>query len=189
MDGQIFPWISLRTEKLCGAMGTFQPLRRRFRQSQSGKEGNFFIVECSDWVQTIAITTGGEIVLVEQYRFGSERFSLEPPGGCINAGEPTIAAAERELLEETGYAGENPRLIASFFPNPAFQNNQLHCVFIENCRPIAGQQLDPLEEVRFLTFPPEEVFEKIRRQEINHALSIAALLMAKDRILGMKSKN
>ena len=53
----------------------------------------------------VAITPGGEVVLARQYRPGPDTMLDEIPGGAVEAGEDVAAAARRELLEETGYAG------------------------------------------------------------------------------------
>jgi 8-oxo-dGTP pyrophosphatase MutT (NUDIX family) len=80
-------------------------------------------VHVRDWVNIVALTPEGEVVLVRQFRFGIETLSLEVPGGVIEAGEDPVAAGLRELREETGYVGERGRLIASIHPNPAIHPN------------------------------------------------------------------
>ena len=69
----------------------------------------YHVVEVTDWVNVVAITTDRRLVLVRQFRAGSGRDSLETPGGLLNPGEDPLAAGARELLEETGYAGSPPR--------------------------------------------------------------------------------
>ena len=61
---------------------------------------------CGTWCNVIAITPEEEVVFVWQYRHGTDAMSLEMPGGVVDAGEAPIDGARRELLEETGYAGE-----------------------------------------------------------------------------------
>ena len=46
-------------------------------------EGDFFVLDTNDWVNVLAITPKQELVLVRQFRYGSQEFSLEPPGGVI----------------------------------------------------------------------------------------------------------
>ena len=64
-----------------------------------------------DWVNVVAVTPEGKIVLVRQFRFGSNSLWLEVPGGVMEKGEDPITAGVRELSEETGYGGGKASLI------------------------------------------------------------------------------
>ena len=67
----------------------------------------YYIIEYRDWVNAVALTQDHEIVLVRQFRPGLGRIILEIPGGSTEPGESSmLEAAQRELLEETGYAGQ-----------------------------------------------------------------------------------
>ena len=63
------------------------------------------VLESCDWVNVVARDEEERVILVRQYRFGIGACTLEPPGGSVDAGEQPLAAARRELLEETGYGG------------------------------------------------------------------------------------
>jgi 8-oxo-dGTP pyrophosphatase MutT (NUDIX family) len=61
-----------------------------------------------DVAVVLPVTADGEVVLVRQYKHGAGAVTLEIPGGLIDEGEEPLAAAERELREETGYAAAGP---------------------------------------------------------------------------------
>src|SRR5580704_5460069 len=100
--------------------------------------GDAFTVRCSDWCNVIAITPDERIVLVWQYRFGSEAVSLEIPGGVIDPGEAPEHAARRELREETGYEADAIELLLVVEPNPAVQNNRCYTFVARGARPTAA---------------------------------------------------
>lgn len=157
----------------------FKVSREHCIHPKDGRSGEFFVLHCPDWVQVLALTPERNIVLIRQFRFGTKRISLEIPGGIIEVGEDPVMAAERELLEETGFRGENAQLLTTIYPNPAIQDNKLYTVFIENCRLVTGQALDRLEEIEFLTIPVHHLWERIRQGEIDHGVALDALLFLK----------
>ena len=109
----------------------FSVIRKRCRHPVRHREADFYVLESADWVNTVAVTPDGRMILVEQFRYGTEALSLEVPGGVMDLGEDPIEAAERELGEETGFVGRRSRLLGSVRPNPAIQSNQCHIVLIE----------------------------------------------------------
>jgi len=69
---------------------------------RNGRQSRATILETPDWVDIVAVTSDGKIVLVDQFRFGVDAVTTEIPAGIIELGETPLAAAQRELLEETG---------------------------------------------------------------------------------------
>jgi len=139
----------------------------------SGRE--FVLIASSDWVNVIALTPEGRIVLVRQFRFGTDDFSLEIPGGIIEAGEDPVAAGLRELEEETGYVGGKGRLLGSVRPNPAIQNNRCHLILVEGVTLSSSISWDPDEEIEVLTATVDEALGWARSGAINHALVVCGL--------------
>lgn len=138
---------------------------------------DFFVISAPDWVNVLALTPGRHIVLVRQFRYGTDEFSLEIPGGVIDAGEGPVAAGLRELQEETGYVGARARLLGSVHPNPAMQNNRCHLVLVEDARRSAQLDWDPDEELEITTKPVDEVYALAYRGDITHAMVLDALLL------------
>jgi 8-oxo-dGTP pyrophosphatase MutT (NUDIX family) len=168
------PWVTVG-ESLTADCHVYRVWKRRLRHTKDGREGDFAILEAPDWVQALALTPRHELLLVRQWRFGVSQLSWEPPGGVIDAGEEPIAAAQRELLEETGHAGQHPLLLGRAAPNPALQNNYVHFVLLENCVMHAPLSWDPHEELQVAAFPLAEVDHMIHRGEIFHSLALNAL--------------
>ena len=142
-------------------------------------EHHFFKMEFLDWVNIVPITNDNQIVLVKQYRFGTEKVTLELPGGTLDLGEsdPELAA-ERELLEETGYQGEKIISLGSVAVNPAIQNNYCHFYLTTNVSKIQQQELDNSEEIEIVLVDWDQIDKLIATQKIEHSLTILGILYA-----------
>jgi ADP-ribose pyrophosphatase len=77
-------------------------------------------------VAIVAIDAGGRVVLVRQPRAGARRELLELPAGIVEENEEPLAAAQRELREETGLRGGEWRRLTSFFTTPGFSDELMH---------------------------------------------------------------
>jgi ADP-ribose pyrophosphatase len=154
----------------------FRLRRERFRSRSSAKDHDFFIAYLADGVHVIAVTPEQEVVLVRQFRAGSRRDSLETPGGLLESGEDAGVAGARELLEETGFAGDPPRRLGVLWPNPALLSMGITTIVIRNARRIAEPCLDPSEELVVELAPVRDIPAMIRDGRINHAVCVAGLL-------------
>ena len=169
-----------RWEKLGRALRTktavFDIFNVRYRHPARGAERDFVVIQAPDWVNVIALTPERRLVLVRQFRYGIDEFSLELPGGVIEPGEDPVAAGLRELREETGYAGTSARLLGSVHPNPAIQSNRCHFVVVESAVPTHAQDWDPDEEIQVSTEPVDDVYALARAGGISHGLVLDALM-------------
>jgi ADP-ribose pyrophosphatase len=147
----------------------------RFRHPVRKTERDFVVIEAPDWVNVVALTPDHRIVLVRQFRYGIDEFSLEIPGGVIEAGEAPLVAGPRELREETGYTGASAQLLGTVRPNPAMQNNRCHFVFVDQATLTVPLEWDADEEIQVTALPVDEVFALARSGRITHGLVLDAL--------------
>lgn len=160
----------------------------RFRHPVRGTEREFVVIDAPDWVNVLALTPDHRLVMVNQFRYGTDAFSWEIPGGVIDPGEDPVAAGVRELREETGYAGQSARLLGSVNPNPAIMNNRCHLVFVEGAVPAGKQEWDADEEIEIATLPVDEAYAWAQSGRIMHSLVLNALLLFAPVWAGIKSR-
>ncbi len=148
-----------------------------YRHPVRGTEREFIVLQPPDWVNVVAVTTDERLVLVRQFRFGIDGFSLEIPGGVMEAGEDPVTAGLRELREETGYAGKAARLLGSVHPNPAIQANRCHFVLVEEAVRVHDSEWDADEEIEVVALPVAETLARAHGGGITHALVLNALML------------
>ncbi|HEY5912630.1 MAG TPA: NUDIX hydrolase [Verrucomicrobiae bacterium] len=159
-----------------GDFRIFQIRSDRLVSPRTGEEHDFYVIDCVNWVNVIALTPERQLVMIEQYRHGSGTVELEIPGGMIDPHDASPeAAALRELREETGYEGQNARRIGEVFPNPAIMSNTCYTVLFENCRCLHPVQLDHSEDLVTRLVPASDIPALIAAGKIRHSLVVVAL--------------
>lgn len=155
----------------------FQLRRERFRSRLSAKVHDYYVIHMADAVQAIVITPEQSVVLVRQFRAGSRRDSLEPPGGLLDEGEDPREAAAREVLEETGYAGDPAEWLGSAYAIPSLLTSKIFTVVIRNARRVAEPKLDVGEEVAVELVSAAEIPAMIREGQFDHALAVMGFFL------------
>lgn len=158
---RIGPWLSVRQECVELPSGVQIP--------------TWFVLEYPNWINVIAITKDGEMVLVNQYRHALGETHYELVAGVIDAGETPLQAAQRELSEETGYEGGEWQLYMTLSPNPTNHNNLSYTFLatgVEKCR---EQHQEPTEDIEVNVVSQEAVKAMLEDGEIIQALHAAPL--------------
>lgn len=138
----------------------FDVLRETVRLP-SGLRQQVDVVEHAGAVCVAAVTDEGELLLVRQYRHPVGDWIVEIPAGRLEPGDDDpLAAAQRELEEETGHRAARWERACTFFPAPGFCS-ELHTLFVaRGLEPVPGGGLaaDDDEEIEVVRAAPAELF-------------------------------
>jgi ADP-ribose pyrophosphatase len=113
-----------------------------------------------DYVNVVAITTEGQFICFRQVKYGVEGTTLGIVGGFVEKGEDPIQAAQRELLEETGYESQEWTPLGSYRVDPNRGIAMGHLYLARQARYVTLRNADDLEEqeLLLLTRPELEAF-------------------------------
>lgn len=173
-DRAIKPWQRLASE-IVYRCRVFALRRDRSRSPRTGNDHDFFVLEAGDWVNIVPITSDDQVVLIRQYRHGVADFTLEIPGGMVDPEDASpLAAARREMVEETGYDTDDVTPLGVLHPNPAIQGNRCHTFLARNAVRTGDPTFDTTEEAEVVLVPLEDIARLVRDGRISHALVVAA---------------
>jgi len=142
---------------------------------RTGKSMDVMAIHFPDWVVVLALTTEEEVIMVHQYRHGTEKVHLEMPGGLVDPDDPSpLQAAQRELLEETGYGSRDFRIIGECYPQPAILSNKCHFCLATGAEFQQAQTLDDGEDMAVVKIPLADIASKIQNKEIDNGMTLLA---------------
>jgi len=139
----------------------------------------YHVIEAADWVNVVAISDTGCIILVEQYRHAVSRVMLEIPAGHIDPRELPEEAARRELQEETGYGGGTWHTLGVLHPAASRFNNRVHSFLALGVTKVAPPALEESENLHLHEIPWPEFVDGLRRGELQlpEANQMSSLLL------------
>jgi 8-oxo-dGTP pyrophosphatase MutT (NUDIX family) len=138
----------------------------------------YHVLEYPDWTLSMCQDMAGKLILVEQYRHGTGRISLEFASGMLDEQETPLVGARRELLEETGYDADSWHELGHWAPDPSRHDNVGHVFLARDARRVASPSPDNTEDLRVLSLSVHEVDAAIRDGRITHGLHVAAFYRA-----------
>jgi len=175
-------WPVVRSQPL--AEGTVVTVRRDVVQMPDREEVGREVVEHPGAVGILAMDEAGQVLLIRQYRHPVGRQLWEIPAGLRDvAGEPPLATAQRELLEEAGYVAADWQVLADFFTSPGITSERLRVYLARGLTsvPDAERQYVPNHEEAHLTIewaPLDVVVSRILAGNLHNGVMMIGVLAA-----------
>ncbi len=108
---------------------------------------NYYVRESRGFVIILALTEDDRVILVRQYRYGTDAIHLELPAGMLLDDEEPEACARRELAEETGYQVAGCEPLGEFLPEPVRSTARAYVYIGRGARKTREPRLDPTEHL------------------------------------------
>lgn len=156
------PWIRVREDRV------IQP---------DGRPGIYGVVECNPAVGVVAITPEGDVYLVGQYRYALDAYSWEIVTGYSEPGEDFLAAAQRELREETGLTASSWTSLGSCHISNSVTNQIGHLYLAQRLEQGVASP-EPTEALSVKVVPLREAMVSAQSSEIVQAFSLVGLYRA-----------
>ncbi len=129
----------------------------------NGKIKDFYLTKHGDSAIIMPITTDGKIVLLNEYRHPCREKLLSLAGGHLEEGDNPQDAAERELMEETGYTADRFEFVQAIYADPPRTGRKWHFFIGHNAQLVAKQDLTEFEDLEIVLMSPAELIDALRR--------------------------
>ena len=174
-------WERISSEKLL-ANPYFTVRSDRLKLPDGAVKDPYYVLERPDAAIVFPVTGAGEVVLVRQYRPPLEMMELGLPAGLVEPGEEPGAAARRELVEETGYAGGGWEELGSLASSPSLKDNWAYLFLARGVTRDSEQDLDEYERLELVHVPVGELPGLVYSGGIVSSSGVAAAMLALDRL-------
>ncbi len=185
--GQLGPWSVVKSHYV--VKDSWITVRADECETENGALiSPYYVLEYPDWVNVVALNDRDEILVIHQYRHGIGKVTTEIPGGAVETTDVSPqAAAERELLEETGCCARHISLVGAISPNAASHTNQVHCFLATETKHLSPPQDRAEEEIAFEFVDIGTLMTFIDNGSFSQSMQIASIFLSLRRI-GMLSK-
>lgn len=171
-------WTILRRSTVFSG-GPIQELAVEHVRLPDGREiADYFQIRMADFALVFATTTEGQVLTLQQYKHGLGRECLMFPGGALMPGEAPIAAARRELVEETGCVSDRWIDYGRYVTNGNQHCNTAHLFRADDCRRVSAPTAPDLERPQLLLFSEQELLQPAQFRQFGLASHAALLAIA-----------
>ncbi len=172
------PWKTLKTKDLVVAPPWLTISIEQVQLPKGRVVDDYYHLRLQDYAMIFAQVPDGQVIMLRQYKHGVGRVSLMLPGGGLAAGESPLEAAQRELLEETGYSAEHWQPLPNFVTSANYRGSQGYIFTAQNAQKVAEPNSGDLEDMEVVLMPPEAVIAAVKTGEVVVLGALAAIALA-----------
>lgn len=167
------------SEKIIHKNNWYKIAHKRFEMPNS-TQGDYFVMQSRGASYIIPIKDD-KIIMIEQYRYPIDRMTIELPGGGVKEGGTYRQAAEEELVEETGYSGKLEKI--GEFSAITGVSDEICEAYIATDLQFVGAEPEATEAFKLVEYPIDEVFRMIDNGQIIDGQTLAALALARNKLI------
>jgi len=121
-----------------------------------------------------------KIVLVKQFRYSINQYTIEIPAGKIEINEQPLLCASREIEEETGYRAKELTSILKIIPTPGYCDEEIHLFYTNDIIKVVNPRDADIDEfIDVVEMDIDEAYQLVREGKIIDAKTIIAIMYAK----------
>jgi ADP-ribose pyrophosphatase len=181
--GVLQPWEVLQTQDLIVAPPWLKLSVHQVRLPNGKVVNDYYQIQLHEFAVIFAQTTDGRVIMERQYRHGAGRVTLVLPAGSIEPSETPLAAAQRELLEETGYTSNDWRPLGSFVVHGNYGCGKAHLFAAHDAQQVAEPDSGDLEDIEIILMNVGDLVDSVRNGDVALLGSAAAIALATNPLL------
>jgi ADP-ribose pyrophosphatase len=171
------PWIVVRRHTVFSG-GPVELAAEHIRLPDGREQPDYYQIRMPDFALVFATTDRGSVLVLRQYKHGPRRVCVTFPGGALAQDESPLAAARRELLEETGHVSDRWTSYGPYVTNGNQYCNTAHLFRADGCRRVSDPTAPDLENPELVELGEDELLRPEMLHEIGLASHAALLAIA-----------
>lgn len=174
---ELQPWELLHRRLVFEASPWLRVWHETVRLPDGRLVDDYYALEQPDYVVVFGLTEADEVICLWRYKHGPRRVNLGLPAGYVEPGESPLAAAQRELLDETGYRADIWQHLGSFVVDGNRGCGQAHVYLARGLCAVAAPDPDDLEEIRIEPIRWRDLIQYLRAGEVATLGAAAAIAL------------
>lgn len=175
--GSLKPWQVIKSRQIFDSPPWIRITMQEVRLPDGTVVKDYRQIELPDYVVVFAQTVDGRVIVERQYKHGVRDVTLVLPAGSIEGGEQALEAAQRELLEETGYRSDRWQPLGTFVGHGNLGCGKGYLFMAKDAHRVAEPGSGDLEEMEILLMTPSELQDALLHGGVVTLGSVAAIAL------------